>query len=108
MGDNSMGDEWGNGDELLEPPVLATHITTLCASDDGVNALSLAGVLVRLEGEEMDDDGICSSVSVVVSHTAAERAAKVSLHSHSATYPPAPARACLAVPVKLPNDAIQP
>ena len=103
-----MGDERGNGDELLEPPVLATYVTTLCASDDGVNALSPAGALVPLEGEEWDSDDICSSVSVVVSQTAAERAAKVSLHLHSATYPPAPARACLVVPVKLPNDAIQP
>ena len=113
MGDNSTDDELDNGDELLEPLVLATYITTLCASDVGVDAQSSPVVLVPLEAEDMDDDGmhICSSVSMVVSLTAAERAVKVSLHSHSATYLPAPARACrrqLAVTVKLPNDATQP
>ena len=64
-------------DGLLDPVVLATHISAICASDAGDTEQNVSGASVTVEAERVLEDDISSSISIVVSRAAAERAAQI-------------------------------
>ena len=63
-------------DGLIDPRVLAAHISAICAEDAGVTEQN-DGASVTVKGESVFEDDTSSTISIVVSRAAAERAAQI-------------------------------
>eukprot|EP00622_Pseudochattonella_farcimen_P004589 FR739996.1.p4 GENE.FR739996.1~~FR739996.1.p4 ORF type:complete len:120 (+),score=9.03 FR739996.1:141-500(+) len=64
-------------DGLIDPVVLAAHISAICASDAGDTEQNAPCGSVTVEAESVFEGDISSSISIVVSRAAAERAAQI-------------------------------